>query len=259
MPWLPVLCGAVVGLALGLTGGGGSIFAVPLLHFTLGMPLREAVAASLAVVGLTSLYGAVIQRHEVRWLGGAVFGVGGILSAPAGAWTGAHMPEAVTLLLFATLMIFIGIRSWAGFADTPGAGRFSCKPTESGERRPTPACALKLAAAGAFTGVLSGIFGVGGGFLVVPALIIVTRMPVCNALATSLVAIFLISLSGFLANVAKVGGLDYATSTWFLLGAGLGMTAGAAIKKRLPAAALRKIFALVVIGTAIWITVRVLL
>ncbi len=256
MLWLPVLCGAVVGLALSLTGGGGSIFAVPLLHFVLGMPLRQAVTVSLAIVGLTALYGAVLQRREVRWLAGAFFGVGGIMSAPLGAWAGHLLPEAVTLVLFSALMIFIGVRSWGGMADSPELGRFACRPNPSGERRPTPACVLKLVGAGAVTGILSGIFGVGGGFLVVPALILVTAMPVCNALATSLVAIFLISLSGFFANAATAGAVDFKMSALFLAGAGVGMSLGVHFKARLSAAALRRMFSVFVILTAIWILLR---
>ena len=109
---MALVYGVIVGLSLGLTGGGGSIFAVPLLLYGLGLDFRRAVAVSLAVVGLTALYGAVLQarRGHVLWGAGAVLGLGGVMAAPLGGWIGARLPAQLSLLLFAALMIFIGER-----------------------------------------------------------------------------------------------------------------------------------------------------
>lgn len=249
-----VLCGALVGISLGLTGGGGSIFAVPLLLYVLGLPLREAVAVSLAVVGLTALYGALLQRGSVVWGAGALLGAGGILGAPFGAWLGIALPDAVTLWLFAALMLLIGAKMWrsTGAAEVPLTA-FSCRRDPDGVLRFRWSCAGKLVAAGALTGVLSGVFGVGGGFLVVPALLLVTAMPMDRALATSLVGIFLISAAAFSANLVALETFPLPVAGWFLLGGALGMSGGAALKSRLSALLLRKIFAVAMVGVALWI------
>ena len=176
--FLTLLYGGIVGLSLGFTGGGGSIFAVPLLVYGLGLDFRSAVALSLAVVGLTAAYGAAIQAREgnVLWRAGAVLGLGGILSAPLGARIGTQMPERLSLLLFAALMAFIGLqmlrRKDAGLDGVP-LSWMRCQ-REAGEKpRFSFSCAGKILGAGALSGLLSGIFGVGGGFLIVPALLIV--------------------------------------------------------------------------------------
>lgn len=249
-----ILCGVLVGVSLGLTGGGGSVFAVPLLLYVLGVPLREAVAVSLAVVGLTALYGAVFQRRLVQWGAGGMLGVGGILGAPVGASVGAVLPEIVTLLLFAGLMLFIGIKMWrnSGAQEVPLTA-FSCRRDPDGVLRFHWPCAGKLIAAGAVTGILSGIFGVGGGFLVVPALLLVTAMPMDRALATSLVGIALISAAAFAANLFALENFPMALAGWFLVGGAMGMTGGALFKSRLPTPMLKKIFAAAMIAVAFWI------
>ena len=249
-----ILCGVLVGVSLGLTGGGGSIFAVPLLLFVLKVPLREAVAVSLAVVGLTALYGAIFQRRQVQWGAGGMLGVGGILGAPVGAIAGGALPELVTLLLFAALMLFIGVKMWrnSGVQDVPLTA-FSCRRDPDGVLRFHWPCAGKLVAAGAATGILSGIFGVGGGFLVVPALLLVTAMPMDRALATSLVGIALISAAALVANLVTLETFPLALAAWFLLGGAVGMTAGVSLKSRLPAPMLKKIFAVAIVAVALWI------
>ena len=255
-----LLYGLIVGLSLGLTGGGGSIFAVPLLVYGLGLDFRRAVAVSLAVVGLTALYGAILQgrRGHVLWGAGAVLGVGGVLAAPLGAWIGAWLPPRVSLLLFAALMILIGVMMLLR-KDTVGEvplSWMSCERRPDGRPRFTLPCAGKLVGAGAATGVLSGIFGVGGGFLVVPALLVVTCVGMERALATSLVGIFLISASGFAANAANFAAGDWNLAGFFLIGSALGMTGGAQLKKTIPARGLRIIFACAVIGTAFYVILR---
>jgi len=253
------LYGGVVGIALGLTGGGGSIFAVPLLLYAVGLTLRDAVTVSLAVVGLTALYGAFFQKRLVSWRPGIIFGVGGICGAPAGAWLGARLPEFWTLILFAALMIFIGVRMWMGAsADGVPNSRFACRRDPDGTMRLRAPCVFKLLAFGLLTGVLSGAFGVGGGFLVVPALLLVTAMSIERALATSLVCIALISASGFISNLLAIHRFDCGLAGFFLLGGAMGMTFGALLKSRLSAPLLKRLFAVSVLVVAAWIVVRTL-
>lgn len=252
-----ILSGAVVGLALGLTGGGGSILAVPLLLGVSGLALRDAVAVSLAVVGLTALYGALLQRKQVRWAAGAVLGVGGISGAPLGALLGTKLPEALTLGLFAALMIFIAVKMWQGgqSQDIP-LTMWTCRRDPEGQLRFHWDCAVKLVAAGALTGMLSGIFGVGGGFLVVPALLVVTAMPVKAALASSLVGIFLISSAAFTANLIARPSFPTEVAVWFFLGGVAGITVGSWGKNLLPAEMLRRVFAAALVVVAVWVGVR---
>ncbi|PTX93709.1 sulfite exporter TauE/SafE family protein [Spartobacteria bacterium LR76] len=252
--------GAIVGLSLGLTGGGGSIFAVPLLVYGLGLDFREAVALSLAIVGATAAYGAVLQarRGHVLWGAGLVLGMGGVIAAPFGAWIGAQMPQRLSLLLFAALMIFIGIRMLrqAGDAEIPPHSWMRCRRGTDGRPHFSWACAAKLFSAGALSGILSGIFGVGGGFLIVPALIVVACISIERALATSLVGIVLIAASGFAANAGSlssgVGGL----ALWFLGGSALGMTAGVWTKSLLTARTLNVIFGISVICVSLYVIAK---
>jgi hypothetical protein len=257
---LPLLYGAIVGLSLGLTGGGGSIFAVPLLIYGLGLDFRQAVAVSLAVVGLTALYGAALQarRGHVLWGAGAVLGLGGIVAAPFGALIGSHLPAQLSLALFAGLMLFIGVRMLRrpGAAGDVPISWISCERRPDGRPKFSPLCAGKLVSAGALTGILSGIFGVGGGFLVVPALLLVTCVSIERALATSLVGIFLISASGFAANAGNLTPAVAPLAFTFLGGSAVGMTAGAWLKKFVPATFLSKLFGFSVIGTAIYVLLR---
>jgi uncharacterized membrane protein YfcA len=260
--WEAILYGAIVGLSLGLTGGGGSIFAVPLLIFGLGMAFRDAVVVSLAVVGLTALYGAVIQSRsgQVLWGAGGILGFGGILFAPLGAKIGVFLPPTAALLLFAGLMIVIGSRM---LKKSPPPGEdvplpaIRCEQDECGLPKFSTLCALKLLAAGAVSGILSGIFGVGGGFLLVPALLLVTGIEIGRALATSLVAIFLISASGLISNLLLVPHWPgWLQPGLFLAGAAIGMTGGAALKPLFPPVILRHIFAVAVLLMAVYIALR---
>lgn len=260
---LPLVYGAVVGLSLGLTGGGGSIFAVPLLIYGLGLDFRQAVAVSLAVVGLTALYGAALQarRGHVLWGAGAVLGLGGVAAAPLGALIGSRLPAQLSLALFAGLMVFIGARMLrrAGDPSDVPLSWISCERRADGRPKFSPLCAGKLLSAGAVTGILSGVFGVGGGFLVVPALLVVTCVSIERALATSLVGIFLISASGFAANSGNLTAEVTPLALTFLAGSALGMTVGTWAKKFVAAAVLSKIFGVSVIATAIYVLFRSLL
>jgi uncharacterized membrane protein YfcA len=254
---MTLLYGALVGLSLGLTGGGGSILAVPLLVFGLGMDFRSAVAVSLAVVGLTASFGAVLQagKGHVLWGAGAILGIGGILAAPFGAWVGARLSTQLSLMLFSAIMVFIAVKVLIR-NEAPAevsTSWISCGRGPEGRPQFKPSCAIKLLIAGALTGVLSGIFGVGGGFLVVPALLVVTCVNMELALATSLVGIALISASAFVANLGSFQSADFKTALMFLLGSAVGMTLGIRLKPRLPGRALQVLFASGVLVSAAFV------
>lgn len=240
-------CGLVVGVSLGLTGGGGSIFAVPLLIYGIGVPVRTAIGLSLAAVGVTAGFGAALRlkAREVEVLPGLIFAGGGMVFAPVGLWLGHFIPPAVLLSTFALLMSFVGWRMWRGKAETGGTPG-PC--VSRGGGRLGPGCYTRLIGAGAAAGVLSGLFGIGGGFIIVPALLYVTGTGIHRAVATSLLVIFLISLSGVTASLLHGQAFPMPVSAIFVGGGFAGMLLGSRWRSRLSGPALRKVFA-----AAMWI------
>ncbi len=243
--WLILACGAVVGLSLGLTGGGGSIFAVPLLIYVLGSGVREAVGISLATVGATALFGAALRNRSglVEWRTGFLFAATGMLGAPAGTWLGARMPDALTLAGFAVLMLVVGVRMWRSGGNSPARNHQPCARSEHGELRLTGKCFAVLLPTGLLVGVLTGIFGVGGGFIIVPALVFVTGMAIHRAVATSLLVIAMICAAGVGSYFFVGSGIPVTLTLWFLAGGLAGMTLGHRLSAGLGGPALNRVFA----------------
>lgn len=237
-----LIYGLVVGISLGLTGGGGSIFAVPLLIYGLGVPVRTAIGLSLAAVGVTAGFGAALRwkAREIEVVPGLIFAGGGMAFAPLGTWLGRFVPPAVLLSVFAVLMSYVGWRMWRGKVET-GVTPGPC--VTGGGGRLGPGCYARLIGAGAVAGVLSGLFGIGGGFIIVPALLYVTGTGIHRAVATSLLVIFLISLSGVAASVLHGQAFPMPVSALFVAGGFAGMLLGGRWRARLSGPALRKVFA----------------
>lgn len=229
--------GAVaIGLSLGLTGAGGSILTLPVLVYLAGVPPHEAVGVSLAVVGAAALAGAA-QRWktgEVHPQAAVMFGVTGMLGAGVGARFTSIVPPSVLMMVFAGLMLAVAGRMLAGRDDTA---------------EPAPDCRpVRCGFAGLGTGMLTGFIGVGGGFLLMPALIKFARLPIRLALGTSLAVIAANSLVGWLSHLPASAAHPALT----LLFAGLavaGTLAGKWIAARLPARQLRHGFAVMVLAT----------
>lgn len=220
-----VLSGAI-GLSLGLIGGGGSIITVPVLVYVAGLPVREAVALSLAVVGTTAAVDAVFQAKDGNVHGQAALMYGG--AGMAGATLGPLVPAPVLLLLFAVLMIAVGLRMARGGSAEDVPAQTECT-------------AWKCVLAGLVIGILTGFLGVGGGFLLVPALLRFAKMPMPLAIGTSLVIIAVNSLAGFAAHLADVrSGMTLAAA--FTLAALLGLFGGMALGKRMKPQGLKTLF-----------------
>lgn len=235
--------GLLVGASLGLTGGGGSIFAVPLLLYGLAVPVGTAMGLSLATVGLTAGFGALLRvlHGEVESRAGLLFAVGGMITAPLGTTLGRQIPPALLLSAFALLMGYVGWRMWRGRAaeEQPLSSRCIARgPGKFGAE-----CYARLGGGGAAAGLLSGLFGVGGGFIIVPTLLLVTGMSIHRAVATSLLVIFLISLSGVAAHVVHGQLFPMPLSLLFIAGGFAGMLLGNALRSRLSGRTLQKIFA----------------
>ena len=227
---------SLIGLSLGLLGGGGSILTVPVLVYVMGFAAKPAIAMSLPVVGVTSLVGAVIHWRlgNVR-LGTALpFGALTMVGAFIGAKGAALVSGAFQLLLLSAVMLIAAL-----FMFRPVRPR----DVADGEVRLGPLVPVALG-----VGVLTGVVGIGGGFLVVPALVILAGVPMRQAVGTSLMVIAMNSAAGF------VGYLGNVSINWtFLAGftglAVAGMLVGVAASRRVPQAALKRAFAVFLIVT----------
>ncbi len=177
---LTLLLAVLVGVSLGLLGGGGSILMVPILTYVAGLPPKEAIAASLFVVGVTSAVGAA--RHaragRVRWHTGVLFGIAGMAGAFGGGIVGGILPGTVLMIAFGLMMVATSLAMLRGRRVTPPEGRI---PDELPRGR--------ILLEGLAVGLVTGLVGAGGGFLVVPALALLGGLPMPVAVGTSLVVI----------------------------------------------------------------------
>jgi uncharacterized membrane protein YfcA len=262
--------GAVVGLSLGLTGGGGAIFAVPLLVYWIGVEPQTAVRVSLVTVAATALVGAMERwRHgQVEVRTGLLFAAAGMLTAPVGGWLGGRLPPRALLASFAVLMLVIAIRMWRKARDTAErmpAAVFSagvgptCSRDECGRLQMTARCFVLLGVVGLVVGVLSGLFGVGGGFLIVPALVAFATMDVPRAVGTSLFVMTLVGLSAVASQVAAGRAIPPDIAAGFVAGSIPALFVGSWIGRRLTGPALARGFAAAIVLVAIFMIAKTLL
>lgn len=255
-----LLIGLVIGLVLGLTGAGGSIFAVPLLLLT-GMSLPEATGISLGAVAATTLFASTrlaLRGKSVLWMPGIILAVAGALTAPLGQWLAMALPRNLILLGFCLLAGIIALRMWIGankhpdnanwvrasdFVQVP-APDLRCTLSPSGQFELRPRCVSGLLFGGLGVGILSGLFGVGGGFLIVPLLLALSAISMAQAVSTSLFIIALISSSGFTSHLVLHQPDNLSALFWVMAGGLLGMLVGQVISRHLANALLQKTFAL---------------
>jgi uncharacterized protein len=249
---LAPIFGALIGLSLGLMGGGGSILTVPILIYILGQDAQTAVATSLAIVGANAVIGTLMHARagHVQIRQALVFGGVGMLGAYMAAGLAQLVSEAVLMVAFALLMLTIG-----GMMVRPLPLR---NPAEQPEN---PAWRLiKTILAGGGVGILTGFLGVGGGFLVVPALVLVLGMSMADAVGTSLLVIALNSAAG-LAGHLQGGALDWTLIAIFVVTGIAGLSAGTKLSAIWSAQRLRRTFAGMVVTLAVvllWINVPAL-
>ncbi len=261
---LAVLLGAAVGLVMGLTGAGGGIIAVPLLVFGLQMPLAEAAPLGLLAVALASGAGALagLRQGLVRYRAALMIAAAGIACSPLGLWLAHRLDTRALSLAFSAVLLWVAYRNVAagrqGAAAAVRSGAVPCvRDTATGRFIWTSPCAARLTLAGGVAGVLSGLLGVGGGFVMVPALQRYTDLAMQSVVRTSLAVIALISLSGVAAALTG-GHLDAATAAPFGLGALAGMLAGGRLSDRLPGTILKTGFGMVCAAVAAGMAWRVL-
>ncbi len=241
--------GVLVGFTLGLVGGGGSILAVPLMVYVVGVasPHLAIGTSALAVAANAAL---ALRSHaragNVNWRCGFIFGGAGVAGALAGSTLGKALDGQKLLFLFALLMIAVAAAMFAG-RKRKGEEGMRCTAQNS----------PRVVLFGLGTGLLSGFFGIGGGFLIVPALVASTRMPTYRAIGTSLVAVTAFGLSTA-TNYALSGLVDWRLAAMFIAGGLLGTAVGAAAGRKLSAdkGMLGTIFAAVVLAVALYMLWR---
>jgi hypothetical protein len=228
---LTIVLAVGVGVSLGLLGGGGSILAVPLLVYVAGLPAKEAIATSLLVVGTTSAVAVIphARAGRVRWRTGLIFGVAGMTGAYAGGRLAAYIPGTVLLAGFALMMLATSIAMIRGRRPKPG------KPV------PHELPVLHVIADGVVVGLVTGLVGAGGGFLVVPALALLGGLPMPVAVGTSLLVIAMKSYAGLAGYLSTVH-INWALAAAVTAAAVLGSLAGGKLAGRIPEQLLRKTF-----------------
>jgi uncharacterized membrane protein YfcA len=231
----------LIGVSLGLLGGGGSILTLPILTYAVGMETKQAIAASLFVVGVTSATGAIAHARagRIRWRTGVLFGAAGMVGAFAGGRVAAYIPGVVLMLLFAAMMVA------TGFAMLRGRGaKTSTKATDL--------AIGKVLVEGVIVGLVTGLVGAGGGFLVVPALVLLGGLPMELAVGTSLVVIAMKSFAGMAGHLGHAD-IDWPITLAVTAAAVAGSLLGGRLAGRIPGPILRRGFGVFVLVMAAFV------
>ncbi|ENN88565.1 hypothetical protein RHSP_65035 [Rhizobium freirei PRF 81] len=246
---LGAFSGALVGFTLGLFGGGGSILAVPLMVYVVGVPNAHLAIGTSAFAVASNAFANLIghaRLGNVKWRCAGVYSAAGIAGALAGSSIGKMVDGQKLLILFALLMLIVGVLMFRkrGAEGNPGA---QCSRENI----------HKVAGFGGLTGIFSGFFGIGGGFLIVPGLIAATNMPILYAIGSSLVAVTAFGLTTAL-NYAFSGYVDWLLAAIFIGGGVIGGVTGAYLAKHLSArkGTLNSLFATLIFAVAAYMLYR---
>jgi uncharacterized membrane protein YfcA len=273
--------GFLIGLSLGALGGGGSILAVPALVYGVGQPAHAATTTSLVAVGATALVGMVghLRAGRVRAVSGLVFGLVGIGGSVVGSLLSRAIPNSILMLTFSALILLAGWRMHARHTETPchtkqlasvaagghqpttGANHAGSDTTAGegdGPPRTKAATALRVVIAGSVVGFLTGFFGVGGGFVIVPALVLALGYEMPLAVGTSLLVIAISSAEGLVFRFPNEQ-IDWRVVIPFTVAGMIGVLLGDAIASRVPADRLTRWFVWLLVAVAGYTAVQSLL
>ncbi|MDJ0659637.1 MAG: sulfite exporter TauE/SafE family protein [Crocosphaera sp.] len=255
--WIQIighLLAGCIGLSLGLLGGGGSVLALPILVYVMGIPAKSAIPMTLVIVGTVSLIGTIPhwRKGNVNLQKAGIFGSATMLGAFLGAKLAnlSFITETVQLLLFAAIMLIAAmlmIRKGSSFPKKEETNQY-----------PPPACKycwLWLPTEGLGIGILTGLVGVGGGFAIVPALVLLGKTPIKEAIGTSLLIITLNSVAGFLGYLGTVS-LNWGLMATFTCVAAVGTFVGAYLSQYIQAQQLQKGFGYFLIAVATFIFIQ---
>ncbi|MGJ9371903.1 sulfite exporter TauE/SafE family protein [Nesterenkonia sp. CF4.4] len=237
---LAMILAVGIGLSLGLLGGGGTILAVPLLTYVAGFPAKEAIAASMFIIGVTSLVSVIphAKRGNVQWRTGFIFGAAAMAGAFGGGLLGAQLPSVVLMVAFGIMMVATAL---AMILDR--------KVTKTGEERKKLPL-VKILAEGLVVGLVTGMVGAGGGFLVVPALVLLGGLSMPAAVGTSLLIISMKSFTGLAGYLTSVS-IDWGPVLVITVITVVGALIGSALGKHVPEKALKKAFGYLVLAMGV--------
>jgi uncharacterized membrane protein YfcA len=245
-----LVLGLVVGALLGMVGGGGSILAVPALVYGVGLPLSEAIPTSLIVVGAASAVAVLPRlRRGVNWRLAAIVGAAGVATAYLGTMVNRLLDQRILLVGFAVIMVVAGVRM---FLKTKSAGGPCALPDGGINWR---SCLPRALATGAVVGFLTGLLGVGGGFLIVPALTLILGLPMSVTVGTSLVIIVINSIAGFAAHLGDVQ-IDWAVTGAFAASAMVASLVAGRLVRGLSDVILKRGFAVLVLLVAVYVAIK---
>ncbi len=271
---MSLLLGIAVGLVLGLTGAGGSILAVPLLMAALAWPMTQAVPVALLAVAAAAALGSYLawRKSYVRYRAAILMAASGIFTAQFGLRAAELLPQSRLSLIFAGVLALVALRMFVQAWRAPEESAVvRATVAGDGQRAHGPICrlnpgtgrivwtrmsALVIAVIGAATGFLSGLLGVGGGFVIVPALRMATELSMHSAVATSLMAIALTSLGTVGAALLQGRTLPLLVALPFVAGALLGMLGGHALAPRIAGPRLQQGFAVLMMMVALGMAAR---
>lgn len=243
MTALGLVFALLIGLSLGLLGGGGSILTVPVFTYVLGYPPKTAIAMTLPVVAISSAVGAIghWRAGRVRLAVALQFGVAAMLTAFVVARLTAYVPARAQLIVLGVAIVAAAVSM--------------LRPAKAESAEPSkPRSTWVVLIAGAVVGVLTGLTGAGGGFLIVPGLVGLARLPMKEAVGTSLLVIVMSTISGFVGYAGTVA-IDWVTLAPFTAVAVVGIVVGTRLVSRVPAAQLRRGFAVLLVlvgGLVLW-------
>lgn len=251
---LALAMGVVIGVLLGLLGGGGSILAVPALVYGLGLGVDQAIPMSLIVIGVASAVGAAprIRIGQVQWRLAGIFALAGIPGTLIGTAIGRHLAQSVLMVGFAVVMVAAGIRMLRDASSTGTA----CEVGNEGInwRR----CAPRSIPTGFLVGLLTGLFGVGGGFLIIPALVVLLGVEMSIAVGTSLLIIVANSVTGIVSHLSDVV-IDWGVTAAFVATAMLSSLVAGHFGARIDTRRLQRWFAVLVFAVAAYVLVDTLI
>ncbi|MGS2718252.1 sulfite exporter TauE/SafE family protein [Eionea flava] len=256
LSFILLFIGVLIGLVLGLTGSGGSLLAVPLLVVLLPLELPEAIGISLAVVAFSAMVGAFhhFKHGLVIWPPTLFFAVFGSAFTPLGYQLGQWLPSLIITLLFSGLTLIIAVTMWKKSLSPRKAvlrANASSDNKDINDRGHgvlfSAKSMLSVIVAAALTGVLSGLLGVGGGFVIVPALTLLLGMSMRHAVASSLVIITLVSSVGFYQYLLFTPIINTNFMAFLMAGSAVGMGLGIILSRRMSSEKLQKIFSVIMV------------
>lgn len=273
---LPIIVGICVGIIVGLLGAGGGILSVPILVYLLGQSPHNAAAGSLLIVGATSLIALIGRRKEVHWKQGVVFGALSITGSFIGSFLNSLVSPNLLMYLFSGLLVIVaglmfrkaakeknaaggnatGRKQQKKSPNPDGHNQVCNRPPQGNENSPSSKSHLHhwitITIAAVLIGVLTGFFGVGGGFAVVPALTLIMHFDMKEASATSLLVMIIASLAGLAARTGTAIQIDYLSVLPFAFASMIGGPIGASLTRKTKSTTLTFLFALLLLLVAVY-------